>query len=451
MSYPPTQTSTIFNSSYFIDTNAPLTLATANQLYLKQGGTGTLSTLGVAGALACGSLTVAGSLACGSLTVNGVAISNSPPSLTFANGSSTVSQTSHTILLQGSNANEFVDTVRIVQPGSVLANQPLLRMTNTFLGQSVGFIAVQAPTAPAPNLRLCSYASAMNITSGNTGDEAGIYLAANNGSIGIGTFSPSASYKLDLNGNLRVQGLTELKSTATVCQFSYSGALTNDRLSYIMAYNTNWEHSLGGSTHPNCPNGLYWYNGGYRMSLNSSGYLGVGIASGTCPLDVAISSNITTTTNISINTFSYNIATNSSNNQGGGPYTAPGVSIRARGNIWCQDTLFATSDRRTKENIEPIDFDLDHFMKLNPVSFNFKNQTRSKLGLIAQELNKICGEAVILVENPSMKKENEDDIEGFQMLVDYNCVSMLNTVAIKKILTKLDNLEAKLTLWSRET
>lgn len=187
----------------------------------------------------------------------------------------------------------------------------------------------------------------------------------------------------------------------------------------------------------------FGFYGGTLMYLTAQGRLGISTSAPSCPLDVAAVNNIQTTTNIAVNTLTYNIASNSWSNLGGGPYTAPNIAIRSRGNIWCQDSLFATSDRRLKDNIESVDFDLEHFNKLRVVSYNFENTERTKLGLIAQEVVSICHEAVEMQPNDNMKAEMPDDPEGLQLTLDYNCISMMYVVAIQKLLKRIETLEKK--------
>jgi hypothetical protein len=74
------------------------------------------------------------------------------------------------------------------------------------------------------------------------------------------------------------------------------------------------------------------------------------------------------------------------------------------------------------------------------------------LGVIAQDMQNICAESITAIENPNMKKESDDDTEGYQLTVDYNCINMMNVVAIKKLIkiietqnNKINNIESKLT------
>ncbi len=58
--------------------------------------------------------------------------------------------------------------------------------------------------------------------------------------------------------------------------------------------------------------------------------------------------------------------------------------------------LVSTSDERLKKDIEPLEYGIDTVMKLNPVSYNWKNrQTSDKtLGLLAQEVENVIAEVV---------------------------------------------------------
>lgn len=65
------------------------------------------------------------------------------------------------------------------------------------------------------------------------------------------------------------------------------------------------------------------------------------------------------------------------------------------GNIAYNGSLTQISDRRLKENIEPLDNCLDAVLALNPVRYNFKGiPDQDEIGLIAQEVQQIVPEVV---------------------------------------------------------
>jgi hypothetical protein len=77
-------------------------------------------------------------------------------------------------------------------------------------------------------------------------------------------------------------------------------------------------------------------------------------------------------------------------------YTQLGNSTNRFREIWSTNALNTSSDRRLKKNINEIKYGLQEILKLNAVSYNWKNSTDSKLhlGFIAQEVEKIVPEIV---------------------------------------------------------
>ena len=75
---------------------------------------------------------------------------------------------------------------------------------------------------------------------------------------------------------------------------------------------------------------------------------------------------------------------------------ALGADTRRWATVWAVDGTINTSDRRDKKNITSLDYGLDEVLKMKPVSFNWKNKNNPdlKLGLIAQNLQKLVPEVV---------------------------------------------------------
>lgn len=241
-------------------------------------------------------------------------------------------------------------------------------------------------------------------------------------------------------------GMNEIRGNATVFSLRNTTGTSSDRLSYIMTHNTEWEFSLGGSAHSTVPNGLYWYQGGgFKMVLTSAGRLGVGgVTNPRCGLEVSGSVSQTTIP-FGTNTFSYNVSNNTYTNHGGGPFSYS-VCAWFNGNIYVNNSIYNASDRRLKENIKSLDVDFEHYKKINPVSYNYKNETQSQIGFIAQEMRSVCGEAVSYADNSNLKKETEDDIEGVQMNIDYKQISVLNCAIIKKLIEQIESLKTEIDL-----
>jgi hypothetical protein len=64
--------------------------------------------------------------------------------------------------------------------------------------------------------------------------------------------------------------------------------------------------------------------------------------------------------------------------------------------VWAVDGSINTSDARDKKNIRDLNYGLNDVMKLHPIKFNWKtgDDPNDKLGLIAQELQKVIPEVV---------------------------------------------------------
>lgn len=281
----------------------------------------------------------------------------------------------------------------------------------------------------------CGTSSTNSITTSNN------ILMQNNGKIYFNTTNRSIQSNTTFlfNGSSVVRGLGDwLEGTSQVVQeWRNSNNATIMRMyipnTGICDFGTQSNDGLSLMT-----------NNTRRMTITNAGRVGINTDIPTCGLDVATGENsVLFTTNIMVNTYSYQISSNIHANFGGGPFSA-NICARFRGSVWIQDRLWATSDRRLKKDIEPIDFSLDHYKLLNPVSYKWKNSEQIQLGLIAQEVKNVCSEAVSIVENKNMKVETEDDIEGAQYTVDYNAINMMNVIAIKKLIERVEQLEKKL-------
>ena len=65
--------------------------------------------------------------------------------------------------------------------------------------------------------------------------------------------------------------------------------------------------------------------------------------------------------------------------------------------VWSVNGAIQTSDARLKTNISPLALDMEQLMQLNPVIYQWKNDStgNKKIGLLAQELEKIIREVVV--------------------------------------------------------
>jgi hypothetical protein len=195
-SYPPTQNATIFNTSFFIDANAPLTNNSGDQRYLHLGGVGTLSLLSVSGNVDLGSLSLSG-LAIDPTPIVGVSPGTSSASKALVMdssnrigaigqlGFSSISTTYKTIMrastISGSTGIEFYDT-QLIAPKAVVNFRSDNNSEPVFLEMRGSLNdGSSAPNGSPAHLRWISgqgLSSGINLTVSNTSN-AGTGVANN--------------------------------------------------------------------------------------------------------------------------------------------------------------------------------------------------------------------------------------------------------------------------------
>lgn len=104
--------------------------------------------------------------------------------------------------------------------------------------------------------------------------------------------------------------------------------------------------------------------------------------------------------------------------------------ISAAGSIVATGNVTAFSDRRIKENIQPIQGALDKLMKIDGVTYNRIGQTRREVGVIAQNVLEVLPEVVF---------EHEDKLS-----VAYGNMVALLIQAIKEQQEQINELKAQL-------
>ena len=103
-------------------------------------------------------------------------------------------------------------------------------------------------------------------------------------------------------------------------------------------------------------------------------------------------------------------------------------SLENGGNLTIAGTLTQGSDKSLKENIKPLETQLDIVNKLNPVSYNRIGQEENEIGFIAQEVQELIPDLVF--ENP----------DGLKSLAYANMTSIL-VKAIQELTAKVEKLE----------
>jgi hypothetical protein len=178
------------------------------------------------------------------------------------------------------------------------------------------------------------------------------------------------------------------------------------------------------------------------MGINSSGYSATGILGGANNAYLYSSGNDfvigNSTNNKSLIFFTTVSGTNTERMRINNTGLIPGQdNTYSSGNstnrwtaVWAANGTIQTSDIRLKKNIQPLAYGLKEVLKLQPVRYDWKdNSGRNKIGLIAQEVKKIIPEVVIGDES----KEN----------LGMNYAEMVPVLinAIKDLNKKVDTLE----------
>lgn len=124
------------------------------------------------------------------------------------------------------------------------------------------------------------------------------------------------------------------------------------------------------------------------------------------------------------------------------------VSLYTYNNIWVRGSVYCTSDRRVKKNIEEWDSkDAMKLLNMTPKWYNWKTDEEGSapyLGFIAQELilNE-CDDMVQCFKNDEVKEECDETgvPAGTQLVVDYSKVNFYLLEIVKNLNKRLEKLE----------
>jgi hypothetical protein len=114
-----------------------------------------------------------------------------------------------------------------------------------------------------------------------------------------------------------------------------------------------------------------------------------------------------------------------------GGQTAPTVALDVTGDIKASGNITAYSDERFKTNRHPIVNALEKVGQMRGVSYETKEEGRRRIGVIAQEIEKIIPEVVLT-----------DDTDEHYKSVDYGNIVAVLIEAVKELKAKVDELSS---------
>ena len=127
--------------------------------------------------------------------------------------------------------------------------------------------------------------------------------------------------------------------------------------------------------------------------------------------------------------------------------TAAGA-FHADGDIIAYSTTIG-SDKRLKENINPLKYGLEELLKIKPVSYDWRiNDRSSDIGVIAQEVKEIIPEIVTQSETIGETREflekNFPNEEPVRYSVDYAKLSVILINSVKEQQQQIEELKERI-------
>lgn len=271
--------------------------------------------------------------------------------------------------------------INTTTPGSTLDIKGGLKLTETGSNNGyVGFFAAMGSGATFYTWPPTDGANGQVLTTNGSG-----YLSWTTPSTGSsgGTIDCSTSSNSDYTIRGKGSGAWECTNALRINSSGYVSINTTPSSSYRLRVNGNV--GIGSSPSSSYELSVYgdtYLNGGVRVDDG----LGVGTSDPSSGLYVGSSSNFYVPTSLSTGTYT-------------SLYINSGKVYKASSSI------------RFKENVKNLAFDKESFLKIRPVSFNYKkefgNPEINEVGVIAEEVEKLIPDLVIYENKPLLDENGE--------------------------------------------
>jgi hypothetical protein len=375
-----------------------------------------------------------------SYTVNNIIVSRNgvvldPTDYTATSGTSVV-------LVNAASAG---DNINIVAFKSFTTADMVPASTGGTYAGAVQFIAGSAST---PGISVSGdtntgmfFPSADTIAFAEGGTE--VMRIDSSGNVGIGTSSPSALAKLDVVGNIRINGNAIIGGANNSSVNMFAGT----------AFNTGGASvALRGISNGYNDGGMEFYTGAgatgaERMRIDSSGNLLVRTTTAGGLLTIDSVTGGTSSTKVSVfgygSGLGYGIEFRPNTNTGATPcrfLNAAGTEVGFISTSSSGTTYSTTSDYRLKHTVAPLTIGLATVSALNPVTYKWNADDSDGEGFIAHELQEVIPHAVT-GEKDAVNEDGTIKPQG----VDYSKIVVHLVAAVQELKAQNDELKARIT------
>jgi hypothetical protein len=277
----------------------------------------------------------------------------------------------------------------------------------------------------------------------NTGGYSQIYLINGSPTLDNGMGSVTSNYPglatksigiyIDGNGSLKEGAMIQI--IPKILPGSYTFVLSICRPSYTYT-NTNEKISIQLIRGPND----YVFNNDFYLNTFSSSQF------------TDISFNVTITSELIKKQMQISYATYSVNNNmviftNFRMYSSTNLGLDVTGSIQAA-SYNATSDRRLKENIEPMESQWSNILSINPVSFDWKLTGKSDTGFIAQDIHSkypYLKPNYSGVQDPNSSSEEPIDLYGKPIYysIDYGRMTPFLWKGVQETMREIDSLKTE--------